>query len=132
MVKVAHGSVYFKHTSAGLVIARRGLGLKEREDFKVTPDLKKKEHLNLEGRQCTIASTVKAYSWLKESFLKPKQSTLTASSLVLGFKPSIDDSMGELPMGESQPIIGRLGLILNNQLDDERHPSVLGKVVQVQ
>ena len=121
-----------RHTSAGLVISRRGLGLKEREDFKVTPDLKKKEHLNLEGRQCAIASTVKAYSWLKESFLKPKQSVLTGLSLAVGLKPTIEDDMGEIPMGESQPIIGRLGLILNNQQDSERSPSVLGKFVQVQ
>ena len=119
-----------RHTSAGLVIARRGLNLKEREDFKVTPDLKKKDKLNLEGRGLSIASTVKAYSWLRESFLKPKQSTLTASSLALGLKPSIDDSMGEIPMGESTDTTGLCGLI-NNKQEYERTPLSLGRFVQV-
>lgn len=89
-----------RHTSAGLVIARRGLNLKEREDFKVTPDPKKKDKLNLEGRGLSIASTEKAYSWLKE-FLKPKPSVLTGLSLAVGLKPTIEDNMGEIPMGES-------------------------------
>lgn len=121
-----------RHTSAGLVIARRGLNLKERQDFKVIPDLKKKDKLNLEGRGLSIASTVKAYSWLRESFLKPKQSVLTGLSLELGLQPSIEDNMGEIPMGESVSIIGRNGLILNNQQDLERSPSVLDRFVQVQ
>ncbi len=104
-----------RHTSAALVIARRGLGMLERKDFKVTSNPKKNGHLNLEGRQCTIASTVKAYSWMEESFLYPKQSTLTASSLAVGSRPTIDDSMGEIPMGESSTITGRGSVILNNQ-----------------
>ena len=106
------------------------MNLKEREDFKVTPDLKKKDKLNLEGRGLSIASTVKAYSWLQDSFLKPKQSVLTGLSLAVGLKPTIEDDMGEIPMGESQPIIGRLGLI-NNKQEYERTPLSLGRFVQV-
>jgi hypothetical protein len=83
-----------RHTSAGLVIARRGMDLKEREDFKVTPDLKKKDKLHLEGKRMSIASTVKAYSWLRESFLKPKQSVLTGLSLAVGLRPTIEDDIG--------------------------------------
>lgn len=74
---------------------------------------------------------MKAYSWLEKSFLKPKKSTLTAFSLVLGSKPSIDDDMGEIPMGESFTITGRGSMILNNQQDSERSPLSLGKFVQV-
>ena len=121
-----------RHTSAGLVIARRGLGLLERESFTVAPDPKKKSHLNLEGRGCNIASTVKAYSWMQKSFLHPKKSTLTASPLALGSKLSIDGSIGEIPMGESVSSTGRNGIVTFKQWDDERHPSVLGKFVQVQ
>ena len=121
-----------RHTSAGLVIARRGLNLKEREDFKVTPDPKKKDKLKLEARGLSIASTVKAYSWLREAFLKPKQSVLTGLSLAVGLKPTIDDNIGEIPMGEPSLTTGQARLILNNQQDSERSPSVLGKFVQVQ
>jgi len=121
-----------RHTSAGLVIARRGLNLKEREDFKVTPNLKKKDKLNLEGRRISIASTVKAYSWLRKSFLKPKQSVLTGLSLAVGLKPTIEDDMGEIPMGENSTTTGRGALILNNQQDSERSPSILDRFVQDQ
>jgi len=119
-----------RHTSAALVIARRGLNLKEREDFKVTPDLKKKDKLNLEGRGLSIASTVKAYSWLRESFLKPKQSVLTGLSLAAGLKPVIEDDIGEIPMGESVNTTGLHGLI-NNKQEYERTPLSLGRFVQV-
>ena len=119
-----------RHTSAGLVIARRGIGLLERESFTVTPDPKKKAHLNLEGRQCTIASTVRAYSWMQKSFLYLKKSTLTASPLALSSKLSIDGSIGEIPMGESVNTTGLHGLI-NNKQEYERTPLSLGRFVQV-
>jgi len=119
-----------RHTSAGLVIARRGLGLLERESFTVEPSKTKKNTLKLEARDVSIALTCKAFSWMQKTFLYPKKSTLTASSLELGLRPSIDGSIGELPMGESQPIIGRLGLI-NNKQEYERTPLSLGKFVQV-
>jgi len=53
-------------------------------------------------------------------------------ALAKGLKPTIEDDMGEIPMGESSTITGRGSVILNNQQDSERSPSVLGRFVQVQ
>lgn len=63
----------------------------------VEPSKTKKNTLKLEARDVSIALTCKAFSWMQESFLRPKKSTFTASSLALGLKPSIDDSMVKFP-----------------------------------
>jgi IS605 OrfB family transposase len=118
------------HTAAALVIARRGVGFQERQDFTVTPTKRGKGHLNLEGRGCSTRLSLKAYSWLGECFLKPKKARLTAScpapSSILG----IGHSVGEIPTGESNPTTGRIG-VLNKDQAVERPPSDLGKIVQV-
>jgi IS605 OrfB family transposase len=119
-----------RHTSAGLVIARRGLGLLERESFTVEPSKEKKNTLNLEERDVSIALTCKAFSWMRESFLRSKPSAFTGLSLELGLKPSIEDDMGEIPMGESTDTTGLCGLI-NNKQEYERTPLSLGRFVQV-
>lgn len=109
------------HSSAAMVIGRRGMEMKEREDFAVSPSPKKKGYLNLEGRGCSIALTDKAFSWIGDGFLKPKPSTLTGSVLAAGSRPVICTSVGETPTGESCPTTGRTRLI-NYQSGDERHP----------
>jgi IS605 OrfB family transposase len=118
------------HTAAALVIARRGMGFQERQDFTVMPTKRGKGHLNLEGRGCSTRFSLKAYSWLGERFLKPKKARLTAScpapSSILG----IGHSVGETPTGESNPTTGRIG-VLNKDQAEERPPSDLGKIVQV-
>ena len=119
-----------RHTSAGLVIARRGLGLLERESFTVEPSKTKKNTLKLEARDVSIALTCKAFSWMRESFLCSKPSAFTGLSLELGLKPSIEDNMGEIPMGESTDTTGLCGLI-NNKQEYERTPLSLGRFVQV-
>lgn len=130
MIKVAHGSVWFKPE-----VEVRILELMKFQSSALRSACqaitKHKLKLNLEGRGLSIASTMKAYSWLKESFLRPKPSALTGLSLELGLKPSIEDDMGEIPMGEPSLTTGQARLI-NNQQDSERSPSVLGKFVQVQ
>jgi IS605 OrfB family transposase len=114
-----------RHTSAGLVIGRRGLGIKEKQTFIVKDKTDKKEKsdkdkLNLEGRDLSIDMTRKAWSWLQEGFLKTKSATLTGSCLVPP-KEAYSTSIGETPMGEPTTTTGRCGINKINQ-DAEGHP----------
>jgi len=102
-----------KHDAAALVIARRGLGIKERQTYTVTTGSSKKLPWNLEGRSGSIALSEKAYSWLNRgNFVRSKQANLTGSGLVAEIEV-IDSatrlSVGETPTGESCPITGRAG-----------------------
>jgi IS605 OrfB family transposase len=119
------------HTAAAMVIARRGIGFQERQDFAVMPTKGGKGHLNLEGRGCSTRLSLKAWSWLQDCFLKPKPALLTgacpAPISILG----IGRSVGEIPTGESSPTTGRTRVVQHN-LAEERPPSDLGKIVQVQ
>jgi len=92
-----------RHTSAALVIARRGIGIKEKQTFLVKEKTDKKEKsdkdkLNLEGRSSSIDLTRKAWSWMQEGFLLPKSATLTESCLVP--EMAYNTSTGEVPVGE--------------------------------
>jgi len=71
-----------RHTAAALCVARRGMGIKERQDFVVQKDSEKKV-VNLEGRGTRIALSLKAWRWL-ETMVKPKQAGLTALALAAG------------------------------------------------
>jgi len=54
-----------RHTSAALVVARRGQGRKEKLELRVTPEKLKRRLLNLEGRGGVCQSlTKKSYSYL--------------------------------------------------------------------
>jgi len=93
-----------RHTSAALVIARRGMGIQEKQTFSVKEKTDKKEKsdkdkLNLEGRGLSIDLTRKAWSWMQEGFLQTKIATLTGSELV----PVMAQipSTGETPVSES-------------------------------
>jgi len=55
-----------RHTSAALIIARRGMGTLEK--IKVKLELGKNKKLNLAGRGFKIALTVKAYSYFKHLY----------------------------------------------------------------
>lgn len=93
-----------RHTSASLIIARRGVGLKEKRDFKVSvvTSSEKKEKLNLEGRGFSVVITQKAFNYL---------TTLTASCLVPVFI-GIGHSAGGIPASESCSITGRAGSVI--------------------
>jgi IS605 OrfB family transposase len=119
-----------RHTAAALVIGRRGMGLLERQDFTVTQDESGSEKLNLEGRGFKHTLTPKAYSFLQACGLKEKPAGLTAPALAPGSRPGIGASTGEIPVGETQPITGRLGRV-NNLQGEERLPSDLGRFFQV-
>ena len=96
-----------RHTAAALVIARRGMGIKEKQTFPVKEKTNKtdkkersdKDRLNLEGRGSSIDLTRKAWSWMQEGFLSPKSATLTESCLVP--EMAYNTSTGEAPVGES-------------------------------
>jgi len=119
-----------RHTAAALVIGRRGMGLLERQDFTVTQDESDSEKLNLEGRGFKHTLTQKAYSFLQVCGLKEKPAGLTAPALAPGSKPGISASTGEIPVGETQPITGRLGRV-NSTHGEERLPLGLGEIFQV-
>lgn len=107
------------HNAAAFVIARRRLGIKERQTFTVTRDDSKKAAWNLEGRGANIALKDKAYSWLLDTdlFLKSKLATLTASSLAPGLEPGTGLSAGEIPASESRTITGRMGHAMMPELE---------------
>jgi len=114
-----------RHTSAGLVIGRRGLGIKEKQTFSVKEKTDKKEKsdkdkLNLEGRGLSIDLTRKAWSWMQDGFLRPKSATLTGSCLVPP-QEAYNTSTGDIPVGEPTAITGRCGINKINQ-DVEGHP----------
>ena len=105
-----------RHTSAALIIARRGMGIKERQTFKVEPSQKKKSSFNLEGRDEVIALTDKAWSFLQDQFLKENIATLTGSELV----PEMAQvpSTGETPVSESVGTTDHYGSCYNSMLED--------------
>jgi IS605 OrfB family transposase len=114
-----------RHTAAALVIARRGMGLREHQTFTVTPERSHRENLNLEGRRFSCTVTAKAYSYLQDGFLRMKPAGLTASVLAPGLEPGIGTSAGATPAGESGSTTGRPGYC-NNVSGDERLPSECG------
>ncbi len=114
-----------RHTSAALVIGRRGMGIQERQTFSVEEKTDRqeksdKDKLNLEGRGLSIDLTRKAWSWLQTGFLKPKPSTLTGSCLVPP-QEAYGTSTGETPVGEPATTTDRCGIDNTNQ-DYERSP----------
>lgn len=119
-----------RHTAAALVIGRRGMGLPERQDFTVTQDESGSEKLHLEGKGFKHTLTQKAYSFLQSCGLKEKKADPTGPALAPGSRPGIGASTGEIPVGETQPITGRLGGVSNSQ-GEERLPSGLERFFQV-
>lgn len=98
-----------RHTAAAFVIARRGIGLLERCDFTVTETRSRKQQLNLEGRSCSVFLSRASFNQMHR-FLKPEKSALTAPSLALSPKLSKNDSLGEIPIGESSLITSQTRL----------------------
>jgi IS605 OrfB family transposase len=114
-----------RHTAAALVIARRGMNIKEKQTFSVTQVQKtdkktgtNKVMWNLEGRYVAIDLSQKSWSWLSGCFLKAKLVTHTESHLD---QMGIRCSVGEISTDESTTITGRCGSI-NNTVGAERSP----------
>lgn len=102
-----------RHTAAALVIARRGIGIKEKQAFSVKektdkPEKSDKDILKLEARDMSIDLTRKAWSWMQEGFLLQKPATLTGSCLEPSEK-AYSTSTGEVPVSESVGTTGHYG-----------------------
>jgi len=96
------------HTAAALVIARRGMGYLERQCF--TDKLRGLggSRVNLEGRIRGHTLKPKAWSWLRDEFLKPKSSRPHRAAAGTG-DTGIGSNLGEIPKDESSTITGRRG-----------------------
>jgi len=97
------------HCAAALVIARRGLGIQERQTFTVTGSGKGGGRQNLEGRCRTHTLTRKAWSWFQDCFLKPKNSLPHRDATGSDNSVGISGSLGENPKGESSTTTDRRG-----------------------
>jgi hypothetical protein len=64
------------HAAAAMVIARRGIGIVERQTFSAVSEPKPKgkgKQLNLEGKDCDpVILSPKAWEWLRKKFLRPR------------------------------------------------------------
>jgi hypothetical protein len=78
---------------------------------------------NLEGRHGSCKLSEKAWSWLRDCFLKPKPSSLTGTRLEVGLKPTIRLRATQLA-GESISTTGQDGC--GNTMVDERLPFKVG------
>lgn len=116
------------HDAAAMVIARRAMGIQERQTFVAKkadkPNKDGKIPWNLEGRHGSCMLSEKAWSWLRDCFLRPKPSSLTGTSLDVGSRPTIGRSVVR-STGESIPTTGRGGH--GNMLVDERPPFKAGR-----
>jgi len=117
------------HNAAAMVIARRAMGIKERQTFVVKkadkPNKDGKIPWNLEGRRGSCMLSEKAWSWLRDCFLKPKPSSLTGTRLDVGSRPTIERSVVQ-STGESILTTGRDGC--RNTSGEERPPCNSGDV----
>jgi IS605 OrfB family transposase len=98
-----------RHTAAGMVIARRGMGIKERKTFTDKIAKRKVPSVNLEGRSGKETLTLESWSYFRDKFLKMKKPRLTASPLA----PPHGGTRGRdggIPSGESNPTTGRVGV----------------------
>jgi IS605 OrfB family transposase len=115
------------HDAAAMVVARRAMGIQERQTFLAKkadrPSKDGKIPWNLEGRHGSCMLSEKAWSWLRDCFLKPKPSSLTGTRLDVGSMPTTGRSVGQA-MGESIPTTGRDGC--GNAPVDERPPFRVG------
>jgi len=87
------------HAAAALVIARRGMGILEKQTFTDALRGLGGSRVNLAGRSREHTLKPKAWSWMREQFLRPKHNQ--AHSLAAGSCNSagIGGSPGEVPGG---------------------------------
>lgn len=103
-----------RHTAAALVIARRGMFIKERQDFKVEEtqpensrgtrrvgSKRKQASVNLAGRGSTVVLTQKSWSYFQSCFLRVNPAHLTGAQLSSGAHSAISCSSGAIPLGET-------------------------------
>lgn len=99
------------HTAAALVIARRGMGYLERQDFTDKLHGLGGSRVTLEGRTRKHTFKPKAWSWLRDEFLKPKNSRPHRAVAGTCNDAGISGHSGENPGDESSTITGRRGCL---------------------
>lgn len=118
------------HASAALVIARRGMNIKEKlnYDFQVKEvNNTYKVVLNHEGSGITKTLTFKAWNYLQIFLQKPYSYRVNIGSESFTYSPQILN-LGENPKRESRIIIGRPS-IRNKNLIKEGEMTLVTKVV---
>jgi len=95
------------HTAAALVIARRGMGYLESQRFTDKLHGLGGSRVTLEGRSRSHTFKPKAWSWMKDQFLRPKHSRPHRAIAGTG-NPGISGNLGEIPKDERYPITGRV------------------------
>lgn len=96
------------HTAAALVIARRGQGYLESQRFTDKLHGLGGSRVTLEGRSRKHTLRPKAWSWLKDEFLKPKNSRPHRAAAGSCNDAGIGGNLGGIPKDESYPITGRV------------------------
>ena len=128
MVKYQRMYSLSRHSAAGLVIVRRGMGIVERDAF--TVENSTKTALNLEGRGGLVVLKPKQYAWFK-SFLRPKQTRPHRTPAHAGNGKR--GNAGVIPAGESASgVTGQTPRV--EKLKGARKDTVeawAGKIVQV-
>ena len=100
-----------RHTAAALVIARRGMGFKERQTFTDTLRGLGGSRVDLAGDTRVHTLKPKAWSWLRDEFLKPKNScrhTAVSSTGSSGIGDNLDVSPGA---NRSLELVGGVGKV---------------------
>ena len=97
------------HTAAALVIARRGQGFLESQRFTDKLTGRGGSRINLEGRSRKHTLRPKAWSWLRDEFLKPKNSRPHRAATSSCNDTGMRSNLGEIPKDESSTITGRRG-----------------------
>jgi len=96
------------HTAAALVIARRGMGYLESQRFTDKLTGRGGSRVNLEGRSRKHTLRPRAWSWLRDEFLRPKNSWARSPAIGSCNIAGMHGNPGEIPGGESYPITGRV------------------------
>jgi len=97
------------HAAAALVIARRGMGILEKQTFTDTLRGRGGSRVNLEGRSRKHTLKPKAWSWLENQFLRPKNNRAYSPDAGSCNIAGTGVNSGETPEGESSTITGRRG-----------------------
>jgi len=94
-----------RHAAAALVIGRRGAGFLERQSFAVAPDAPGSNRVNLEGGSRSLYLTPKAYSWMRDRFLRPVTRDVSQTPAGLKHSPGLKpaDLTGPGPAPGSRP-----------------------------
>lgn len=97
------------HAAAALVIARRGMGILEKQTFTDALRGLGGSRVNLEGRSRKHTLKPKAWSWMRAEFLRPKNSRVHSPAASSHNGMGIGGNPVAIPGGQPSTITGRRG-----------------------